>query len=376
MALPLSRRASLGAITLFVAAVLCASGCHPRITDPHDPNFIVAQKDDWTITRAQLDHEIDNYLKEHQITVAQVGAANMPALETFNLRNMVAEKLLLARAATRTFKDVDKDDAAAFQRIKDSLPSEAAFQDKLKTAGITEDDLKKRIHEQVLIEKLFEAEALHDTEPTDKDVNDFYMSHKDYFNVPLKLRASEVLVLVPDKATPAQTAAKRKIIDQARARIVRGEDFSKVATTVSEDRYSAPKGGDTGYFQRGENPPGFDEVAFASKVGVLSPVFQTPLGFEFLKVTDIKPAGLLPIDDARGAIVQHLRQTKIQQDEENYTIKLVQDGKVQYNIPLTEPPADATAPVEGNGAPPPDGSEAPSAAPDAAAPTNAAPSGP
>jgi hypothetical protein len=60
MALPLFRRASLGTVTLLVAAILCVSGCHPRITDPHDPNFVVAQKDDWTITRAQLDHEIDN----------------------------------------------------------------------------------------------------------------------------------------------------------------------------------------------------------------------------------------------------------------------------------------------------------------------------
>jgi hypothetical protein len=101
----------------------------------------------------------------------------------------------------------------------------------------------------------------------------------------------------------------------------------------------------------------------------------------------VKPAGLLPIDDARDAIVSHLRQDKIQHEEEAYTLKLVTDSKVQYNIPLTEPPADATAPASGDASapPPPDGSQsAPAApdasgapAPDASAPpsTNAAPSG-
>jgi parvulin-like peptidyl-prolyl isomerase len=368
MALPLYRRASVWTITLLVAAALCASSCHPRVTDPHDPNFIVAQKDGWTITRAQLDHELDDYFKEHQLTAAQVGPTNMPALETAMLRNMVMEKLLLARASTLTFKDVDKNDADAFERIKGRFPTEQAFEDKLKAAGVTVDDLKKRIHEQVVIEQLFQAEALHDTDPTDKDVNDFYLGHKDLFNVPLKLRASRVLVMVPEKATPDQKAAKKKIIDAARARVVKGEDFSKVATTVSEDRYSAPRGGDIGYFQRGENEPGFDDVAFSTKIGVLSPVFPTQLGYEFLKITEVKPAGLLPIDDARGVIMENLRKMNLAQQEESYTQKLMQDSKVQYNIPLTEPPAEATAPPADGQAAPPDGSQAPSASPAPSAP--------
>jgi foldase protein PrsA len=372
MALPLYRRASAWTITLLVAAALCASSCHPRVTDPHDPNFVVAQKDSWTITRAQLDHELADYFKEHQLTAAQVGPANMPALETAMLRNMVMEKLLLTRASTMTFKDVDKNDADAFERIKGHFPTEQAFQDQLKTANVTVDDLKKRIHEQVIIEKLFEAEALHDLDPTDKEVNDFYLGHKDRYNIPLKLRASRVVIVVPDKATPEQKAAKKKIIDAARARVVKGEDFSKVATAVSEDRYSAPRGGDIGYFQRGETEPGFDDVAFNTKIGVLSPVFETQLGYEFLKITEVKPAGLAPIDDARGDIMETLRKMKVAQQEEAYTQKLMQDSKVQYNIPLTEPPAEATAPPADGQAAPADGSQAPPAAP---AP-NPAPSGP
>ena len=374
MALPLPRRASSWTITLLLAAALCASSCHPRVTDPHDPNFIVAQKEGWTITRAQLDHELDGYLKEHQQTAAQVGPTNMPALETAMLRNMVMEKLLLARASTMQFKDIDKDDADAFQRIKGRFPTEQAFEDKLKLAGVTVDDLKKRIHEQVLIEHLFQAEALHNPDPTDKDVNDFYLGHKDLFNVPPKLRASRVLVMVPEKATPDQKAAKKKIIDAARARVTKGEDFSAVATAVSEDHYSAPRGGDIGYFQRGENEPGFDNVAFASKVGVLSPVFETPLGYQFLKVTEIKPAGLLPIDDARGVIMENLRRMKVAQQEEAYTQKLMQDGKVQYNIPLTEPPAGPTS-APSDASAPPTGEQPPPSAPEAAPASNPAPSG-
>jgi parvulin-like peptidyl-prolyl isomerase len=359
MALSFRRRACW---LLLAAVTLTVSACHPRITDPHDPNFIVAEAPgDWTITRAQLDHELDDFFKERSLTPAQVGPTNMPILETKILRNMVLQKLLLSLAAKKNFTDLDKVDDEALGRVKGRFPSDQAFQDKLKQTGLTEDDLKKRIHDQVLIEKLFEADALHDTEPTDKDVNDFYLSHKDAFQVPLKLRASRVLVIVDEKATPAQKAAKKKAIAAARARVAQGEDFSKVASEVSDDRYSAPRGGDIGYFQRGENESQFDDVAFASKLGVVSPVFETPLGYQFLKITEIKPAGLLSIDDARQPIAQHLQEVKIGEEKEAYAEKVLKDSTVTYHIPLTEAPAEPAAPPPGA---------------DAGAPTNPPPGGP
>jgi parvulin-like peptidyl-prolyl isomerase len=374
------RRCAIWPLAAVVA--LAASGCHPAALAPNDPRFVVAQGGDWTITRAQLDHELDEYFKERQVTPAQIGQANMPALETAMLRNLVLEKLLLARAATKNFQDLDKVEAEAFGRLKGRFPSEQAFQDKLKQTGMTEDELKKRIHDQVLVEKLFDSEALKDTEPTDKEVNDFYIGHPNLFQVPLKLRASRVLVIVPEGATPAQKAAKKKLIDAARARVARGEAFSKVATEASDDRYSAPRGGDIGYFQRGENDMSFDNVAFASKVGVLSPVFETPMGYEFLEVTEIKPAGTLSIDDARSAIIQNLREINIAQQKKAYADQLMKDSKVTYNIPLTELPPETTnaAPQPqsappGAGAPADGSAQSPPPPADSTTVTNTAPGG-
>jgi peptidyl-prolyl cis-trans isomerase C len=354
-----------GKLALLAAAAFLAASCHPRVSDPHDPKFIVAEKDNWTITRGQLDQSINGFLQERKITAAQVGPERMPLLETTVLKDMVLEKLLLARAATHQFPDVDKEDAAALDRLKGRFPTPQAFQDQLKQAGVTEDELKKRINEQVLIEKTLDAEAVHDVGPTEKEVNDFYIAHPELFNVPLKLRASRILVVTDEKTTPAEKAAAKKKIDEARARVAKGEDMSKVAMEVSEDRYSAPKGGDIGYFQRGENEAGFDDVAFASKVGVLSPVFETPMGYQFIKVTEIKPAGTLSIDEARAPIVQELTQEKSTQEKRDYTEKLLANSDVKYYIPMVEPPP-APAPAEGGpaGTPvplPPAGQSAPPA---------------
>ena len=347
--------------------VLALSACHPKVTDPKDPAFIVAQTPDWTITRAQLDHELDEYFKERGATPAQVGPDRMPALETLMLRNMVMEKLLITKASANKYPDLDKLESDAFAKVKGKFPTDQAFQDKLKQTGMTEDDLKKQIHTRALIEKYFESDVLKGVDPTDKEVNDFYLAHPNFFQIPLQRRASTVLVIVDEKATPAQKAAAKKKIDNARARVAKGEPFSKVATEVSDDKYTGPKGGDTGYFQRGENEMEFDSVAFGSNVGTLSPVFESPLGYHFLEVTEIKPAGIAPIDAVRPALVENLRKMKVGKEEQTYAEQLLKDSKVTYNIPLTEMPAQTNAaPIDG--APPANtGASAPS---DAGAPDN------
>ena len=73
------------------------------------------------------------------------------------------------------------------------------------------------------------------------------------------------------------------------SRIKNGEDFGKVATEVSQDPGSAPKGGDLGFFDRRRMIQPFDSVAFMLKVDEVSDLVKTPYGWHIIKVTEIKP---------------------------------------------------------------------------------------
>ncbi len=344
-------RLSLSTTALFAAALLLAvSGCHRAVTDPNDPKFIVAEKGDWTITRAQLDDEVATYLKQHQKTPQDIGPAKMPMLETAMLDNIVLKKLILARAATLPLKDVDKDEADALNQLKGRFPTEAEFEQQLKGAGLTLDQLKKQIHEDVIIRKTRALDAYQNIDPTEQEINDFYLKNKDKFSIPNKIRASRIVILVDDKTSPADKTAKKKAIDQAHARVTKGEDFGKVATEVSQDRYSAPKGGDIGYFQKGENEAGFDAVAFATKPGTVSAVFETPMGYQFVKVTDVHPGGEVSIAEARDVITKYLRQAKQGQQAEAYTHNLLTNSGVKFHLVRAELPPEN--PAQGGGAPP------------------------
>jgi len=342
---------------ILLAAVAFLAGCHPAVTDPTDPKFIVAEKGTWQITRGELDAEIANFLKARQATPEMVGKAKMPVVESAMLKNMVLKQLLLDRAATLQLKDLDKDEKAELDRLKGPA-SDVDFQKQLKDAGMTVDDLKKKIHEKVLITKLLEAEAFKNVEPTDQEINDIYLKNKDSFNIPQKTRVSRILIHVNENATPAEKAAKKKLADKARDRVMHNEEFGKVASEVSEDQSSKSKGGDLGYVPENESEPGFDEAVAKTKVNTISPVFLTPLGYEFVKVTEIQPAGVLPVADARGYISSKLREMKMQEQEQLYAKKLLDDSKVTYHLTLVEPPAQMVPPGAGqgpgapNGAPP------------------------
>ena len=332
-------------LAAFLAAIslLSLNACHHSVTDPNDRQFIVAETPNWNIKRGELDDEVNTFLKQSHKTAADIGPAKMPQLQTAMLRNMVLKKLLLARAATLPLKDVDKEEAALLAQLQQHFPSDAELQAQMKLEGVTMDELKRRIHEDVLIRKTLELEALQNVTPTDAEINAFYLQNKDKFAIAPKVRASRIVILVDQTTTPAQKVAKKKAIDAAHARVAKGEDFSKVATQVSEDRYSAPKGGDIGFFQKGENEPAFDDVAFATKPGIVSPVFETPMGYQFLKVTDVHPGGDVSIAEARDSITKYLLQSKQRSAEEAYTKKLLDEGNVTFHFVMIEPPAEPTS---------------------------------
>jgi parvulin-like peptidyl-prolyl isomerase len=382
---PVSRSVFTWARTLPVFALLLGlallTGCKkPAVTDPNDPNFIVAAKGDWTVTRAQLNKQIDDALSAQGATREQVPAAQLPQIESEMLRFIVLKKILLDKAATLQLPNIDKEVNDAIDYAKNQNPNhtytDAELGDMLKARGLTLDQWKQSLRETATMQAVLDAGASKDIEPSEQEVDAIYTSHKDAFSVPPMIHASRVLVLVDqEKDSPADKAAKKKAIDAARARVIKGEDFSKVAMEISEDRSSAPKGGDMGKFPRGQNEAGFDDVAFKTKVNTVSPVFLDSMGYQFVKVTDSSPAGTIPLPEARALITPRLRDAKKKQAENAYALDLLKNSGVTFYLQMIEPGAQAAANAGGAGpGPAPDQGGAPAEASSSSAPdTNLAP---
>ncbi len=72
-----------------------------------------------------------------------------------------------------------------------------------------------------------------------------------------------------------------RIYDQ----LIQGADFAKLAQQNSGDPGSAVKGGDLGWFGKGDMVPEFDKAVFNGKVGVVQKPVKSKFGYHIIKVT-------------------------------------------------------------------------------------------
>ena len=110
--------------------------------------------------------------------------------------------------------------------------------------------------------------------------------HEAYDRLQQEVRASHILVLVEEGASPQDTLkAFNKMMD-IRKRLDAGEDFIKVAQQFSEDPSVKENNGDLGYFSAFRMVYPFENAAFNTKVGQVSKPFRTRFGYHIVKVVD------------------------------------------------------------------------------------------
>ena len=84
----------------------------------------------------------------------------------------------------------------------------------------------------------------------------------------------------------------KKELEEVRARVLDGEDFSLLAKEYSEDPGSASRGGDLDWLSLGKTAPAFEKMMLESPVSKVSPVFESEFGFHFLQVLDTRTEDL------------------------------------------------------------------------------------
>lgn len=269
--------------------------------------------------------------------------------------------------------------------LENYVEQEMLYQESVNRGLNRSTDLKDKI---ALYEKILVAQALLDTE-LEKKVKEYYDAHKDEFE---RVKVAHILIraTLPDQAKPEEkkdekkkdakkTAPKRseaealKIAESVRDRLVKGEDFGKIAKEASEDDRTKNAMGDLGYItikDRRLERWGWlavAEKAFSMKAGEVSEPIKTQDGFHVVKVLEEKKQQAL--EEAEAGI-----KFRLQADIRS---TLLDDLKKKYKVEYVSK-KDEAAPAPG-ASPTPGAPEAPAAPvePDAPAPAEpAAPSQP
>jgi len=150
----------------------------------------------------------------------------------------------------------------------------------------------------VSLEDALHAVTAHVPPPTKQEVSEYYRKFPKSLQAPEMVRAAHIIKNVDE--TVSEEAAHAAIL-AVEARLKAGAGF---AQTADADSDCPGKGGDLGFFARGDMVPEFEQVVFALKPGEVSPVFRSPFGFHIAKVLERRAAGLRPLNEVRDEIEQ------------------------------------------------------------------------
>jgi len=277
------------------------------------PEHVLARVDQEQIT-------VDEFNREFKELISEPGKeakeGNLVDLKQAYLDQMIERKILVQEARGLGMKVSQEELNQAILEIKKDYPGEG-FGEKLGLKGMTLEELKVRLEEKLLAEKMIRSVLRYRGEIDEKEALQYYETHISSFQLKPKVRARQIIVADGEEAI------------QILKRLKKGESFEKlvVKKSLGPERV---KGGDLGYFSQGEKPAEFDHV-FSMEVGTISDVIKSPYGYHIFKLEEKNESRQIPFEEAKLGILQELRQKKGEEEYQKWLKGLKGKARIKIN---------------------------------------------
>lgn len=229
------------------------------------------------------------------------------------LDQMVTERLIRQAVAAADVEVSDEAVQAEMDRVKEQLGEDVTLEEALARAGLTEEEWAAEIRLELGLRQLLTDRV----QITEDEMKAFFEQYKDFLGTEEQVRVSHILV------------DSREEAEAIRAALLEGADFAEVAREKSADPGTAVRGGDLGWVSRGQTVKPFEDMAFSSPVGDISPVVETDFGFHVLKVEERREAREAVYEESRDVIHSYLLEDKLQQAFQEWLREIRNEARVE-----------------------------------------------
>lgn len=257
------------AVLVFIVEVAFAIGIYKYKSSDRESKFVAriipfpAAIVQGRIVTVNDYYENFQYIEKFYSSTQQTGV-DLSAIKGKVMDQLVDNELLKSQAKKYNVSVTNSDVENAYSEVVIQNGGEQEVQKVLSDLyGLSIKQFKRLIADQLLEQKLSEV-------------------------VPIRVKASHILIRVDQSAPTDKVDAAKAKIDQIANEIKGGADFAEEAKKFSEDTGSASNGGDLDFLSRGQMDPEFEEVTFSTAVGQVSASFRTQFGWHIVKITDKK----------------------------------------------------------------------------------------
>jgi peptidyl-prolyl cis-trans isomerase SurA len=272
----------------------------PASSNAHVIDSVYVIVNDEVITKREVDQRMAEIAQRLKTQGAQ-----MPAEE--DLRRQVVEAMITERAQLQLAKEmgVRVDDTTldrAIGRIAENQKmSVQDMRNTMEKDGLPFSQFREQIRNEIMMQRLIEHEVDSKIQVTDAEIDTYMAAEKAAAADRVEMDIAQILVRIPENASPEQIAARKARADEVERQLRTGADFAKMAATYS-DSPDALKGGSVGWRDPDRLPPIFASELHKLKAGQVTPVIRTNVGFHVLKL--INERKLAEAQKADQAVVQ------------------------------------------------------------------------
>jgi peptidyl-prolyl cis-trans isomerase SurA len=234
------------------------------------------------------------------------------ALREKTLANIIEKRLQLQQAEREKIMVDDAEMKEQLDEIKKRLGAnnDVEFDQMVQAQGLTLDGVKKRLREQLLVERIKRRKVNLRISVTEEDIDQYLNANREKLETGLSFEARHIL-FVPAAGTGEDgwQAARRRGED-VYTRVMGGEEFGELAREFSDDTATAKNGGRLGVLKRGELAPDIEKALLRLSPGEHSQPFRSEVGYHLFELESKETLAGEQLTQARNQIRDILYKQK------------------------------------------------------------------
>jgi parvulin-like peptidyl-prolyl isomerase len=318
-------------LLVFGAALLVALGCEPAEPEANVSSGAkkVAVFEGGEVTQGELEEfarssgfgELSEDSPQYEAAVQQI----MPQLVGIEIAKAYAQENDITVSDAEVDRELENIKEQVGEQARASgqdLSNQEAYEQALEQNGITEDQLREDIRENLPIQEVQQRVA-GDAQPSDEEVQKFYSDNKAaQFTDPAQRCVRHILF----------NKDQKEKAEEVKQQLQEGGDFAELAKENSQDPGSAENGGDLGCLGKGETVPEFEEAAFGAERGEIVGPVESQFGYHVIEVTEVREEEIRPLAEVETQIRDQLSTEQQAQEFDAW----IQEQKEKRNVKYLE----------------------------------------
>jgi len=259
---------------------------------------IVAVVENDIIMQSELDAKLRTVVAQMQQQNVQLPPNNI--LETQILERMILMKIQLQRAEETGIRVDDETLNRTISNVAaGNNVSLSQFKEILEKDGFNYEQFRENMREEIVISRLRQRQVDNRISITSKEIDNALANMEFQGETETEYLLQHILISLPEAPTPDEEEQARLIATKVLEDLNTGQDFTTMATTVS-DGQRALEGGDLGWRKRNEIPSIFSAQVAAMKKGDISDLIKSSSGFHIVKLADVRSSEMQIITQTRA----------------------------------------------------------------------------